>query len=74
MATITIPKIEYDILKKKAGLYEHIRTVMEKDIFASPPTADIKEVMDAFKNTKRYNKAFLNSLGKGLKRSSYFHQ
>ncbi len=73
MATITIPKIEYETLKKKATLYEHIRRMMERDIFTSPPTKNIKEIVGAFTKTKRYNKAFLESLEKGLKRSSYFN-
>ena len=72
MATITIPKIEYETLKKKATLYEHIRKMMERDIFAPPPTKNIKEVVDSFAKTKRYNKAFLESFKKGLERSSYF--
>lgn len=73
MATITISKIEYDILKKKADFYEYIRRMMERDIFTSPPTKDAKEIMGALIKTRRYNKAFLNSLERGLKRSSYFH-
>ncbi len=73
MATITIPKIEYEVLRTKATLYEHIRKMMERDIFAPPPTKNTKEIVNAFTKTKRYNKAFLKSFEKGLKRSSYFH-
>jgi hypothetical protein len=73
MSTITIPKIEYETLRKKARFYESLRKIMEKDIFAPPPTKNAKEVINAFSKTKRYNKAFLESLGKGLKRSPCFH-
>ncbi len=54
MATITIPKKEYE------------------DIFAPPFTHNTKEVVAAFRATKKYNGKFLKRLANGLKRSFYF--
>ncbi len=72
MSTITIPKKEYKELVEKKLRYEHLRQIMEEDIFTSPPTRNIKEIVSAFQKTERYNRKFIGSLGKGLKRSTYF--
>jgi phage pi2 protein 07 len=72
MATITIPKKEYQELIEKKFRYEYLRQIIEEDIFSSPPTRSIKEVLKAFKGTKKYSQQFLKSLEKGLSRSSYF--
>lgn len=40
--------------------------------FASPPTRNSKEVLKAFRSTKRYSDDFLRSLKKGLESSQYF--
>lgn len=72
MNTIAVSKIEYQTLIEKSLRYEYLRQIIEEDIFASPPVKDIDMVIDSFKETKRYNKNFLNSLKKGLKKSSYF--
>ncbi|QQG44997.1 MAG: hypothetical protein HYW89_03255 [Candidatus Sungiibacteriota bacterium] len=72
MSVITIPKKEYRILLDAKLRYEYLRQVMEKDIFSPPPTKKITEVLGAFRATKKYNQKFLKSLGRGLRRSSYF--
>lgn len=74
MDTITIPKKEYQRLLEKAMRYEYLRKLIEEkeDIFSSPPTRNVKEIIRAFKETGIYSSEFIKSLGKGLKRSSYF--
>ncbi len=72
MATITIPKKEYQELVEKKLRYEYLRQMLEEDIFSPSPTRNIKEIVSTFKKTKKYNQKFLESLKKGLKRSSYF--
>jgi len=72
MVTITISKKEYQQLMDKALRYEYLRQILEEDIFAPPPTKNIKGIIREFKKTRLYNQKFLESLEKGLKRSSYF--
>ncbi|HUX36161.1 MAG TPA: hypothetical protein VMV71_03980 [Candidatus Paceibacterota bacterium] len=72
MTTITIPKKEYSELIEKKLRYEYLRQIMEGDIFSPPPRRNAKEIIKAFKAVKKYNREFLESLGKGLKRSNYF--
>ena len=45
MATITISKKEYRELIEKKFRYEYLRQIIEGDIFSSPPTRNIKEVI-----------------------------
>lgn len=73
MATITISQKEYQKLVERAFRYEYIRQIMEGNFFASPPTKNIKKIIESFKKTGRYSQKFLESLGKGLRRSSYFN-
>lgn len=72
--TITIPKKEYQKILEKALRYDYLRQILKEkeDIFAPPPTRDIKKIIKTFKETKLYSPEFLKSLEKGLKRSSYF--
>ena len=72
MATVTIPKKEYEELIEKKLRYEYLRDIMEGDIFASPPTRGVDDILTAFKATRRYNQKFLKSLKEGLRRCSYF--
>ncbi len=47
--------------------------VLEQDWpMRSPSTKSAKEVLEGFRNTGKYSKAFLKSLEAGLKRSNYF--
>jgi hypothetical protein len=74
MVTITIPKKEYQKLVEKALRYEYLKQLLEekKDMFAPPPTRNIKEIIKSFKETGKYSPDFIKSLERGLKRSSYF--
>lgn len=74
MATISIPKKEYHQLVEKALRYDYLRQLFKEDIFASPPVQDAQKVVESFKKIGLYNKKFLKSLDRGLKRSSYFHK
>ncbi|MEK7098998.1 MAG: hypothetical protein AAB916_00590 [Patescibacteria group bacterium] len=73
MPTVTIPKKEYQELVEKKLRYEHLRAVVEEEIFTPPPTRSRKTVMQALKGAKKYPQEFLKSVSRGLKRSSYFH-
>lgn len=70
--TVVIPKKEYQDLIEKKSRYEYLRQIIEGDIFSSPPSNNVKEIIDVFRATKKYSKKFLESLEKGMKRSSYF--
>ena len=72
MTTITIPKKEYKELLDAKLRYEYLRQVMEGNVFASPPTKDVKAIIKNLRETKRYNIQFLQSLKRGMRRSSYF--
>jgi hypothetical protein len=72
MSTVTISKTQYEALKRRATAYDRLITAARKDVFSPPPTRDRKEVMREFRATKKYSTAFLESLDKGLARSSYF--
>lgn len=72
MSTITISQKEYQDLVEKKARYEQLRELLEEDIFSPPPAKKISDVVAAFKATGKYNKKFLESFEKGLKRSSYF--
>ncbi|KKT39804.1 MAG: hypothetical protein UW28_C0029G0016 [Parcubacteria group bacterium GW2011_GWA2_44_13] len=72
MVTVTIPKKEYKELVEKKMRYEQLRQIIEGDLFASPSTRSTKEILAGFKATKKYSAKFLESLSKGLRRSSYF--
>ncbi len=72
MATITIPKTEYHELKKKADAYELIFRVIQEGLFVPPPTRSGEKMMRELKKSGKYNAAFLNSLKRGFRRSSYF--
>ena len=72
MVTVVISKKEYQKLLATALRYEYLRQVLEEDIFLPPPIKDADQIIKKFKTEKKYNKDFLASLRKGLKRSSYF--
>lgn len=72
MSTVTIPQKEYRELVEKRARYEQLREFFEEDIFSPPPTRRIDETIAAFLSTGKYSKKFLESLKKGLERSSYF--
>lgn len=72
MSNITIPKREYQKLLDNSFRFEYLRQILEEDIFSSPPTRNKETIIGEFKKTKKYNEKFIESLAKGLKRSSYF--
>ncbi len=74
MNTVTITKTQYEALKKQATAYQRIVSAAHSDLFGPPPTHDVRKVIADFRKTKRYSKEFLNSLGKGLSRSSHFRK
>ena len=48
MNTVTIPKEEYNELIEKKAKYEYLRLIIEEDIFASPSTRNIKDMIKSF--------------------------
>lgn len=72
MSTVTIPKIEYEFLKQRATAYERVLSVAQDELYLPPPTRNRKEVLRVLRGTERYNRQFLASISKGLRRSSYF--
>ena len=72
MSTVTIPKIEYDFLKKRATAYERVLFAARDEMFAPPPTQNRKNIIRTMQATKRYSKKFLGGIAKGLSRSAYF--
>lgn len=70
--TIEIPKTEYERLRQRADLLEIIHKLSQVDFFAEPPTKNPEKIIQEFQKTGLYNKAFLKSLKRGLKESSYF--
>ena len=72
MNTVTISKKEYETLLEKQERYEHVRSLVEGELFASPPTKSVRVVMKEFKATQRYSAAFLRDLEAGMTRSGYF--
>lgn len=73
MSTITIPKKEYQELVEKKLRYEHLRAIVEEEIFSPPATRSRRDIMRGLKSVKKYPQEFLNSIAHGLKRSSHFH-
>jgi len=72
MGTITISKKEYQELTEHKLRYEYIRRALEENLFSPPPTKNRKEIVSSLAATGLYNKKFLASVRKGLKRSRYF--
>ena len=72
MQTITIPKKEYNVLLVSKLKFDYLQQILKDDLFSPPPTQNIDAIITAFGETGKYNKAFINSLKRALKRSSYF--
>mgnify|MGYP001558801314 CR=1 FL=1 len=69
--TINIPQKEYEELVEARMRY-YLRHTIASDIFSPPPTKNVGTVIKGFKKTGKYNQKFIESLQKGLSRSSYF--
>ena len=72
MDKIIVSKKEYQNLINKSLRYDCFRQIMEEDFFSSPPTKNSKEIIKEFRDSGKYNKDFIKSLSRGLRRSSYF--
>ena len=72
MNTVTISKKEYETLLMSKYKYEYLKQILNNDLFTPPPTKNVDTIVKAFAETGTYNKEFLESLQKGLKRSSHF--
>ena len=74
MYTITLPKIEYQSLKKRAEAFDNMIAGINPSVFFVPAEKSRKKIISEFSKTKLYSKEFLKNLEKGLKRSSFFTQ
>ena len=68
MSTITIPKQEYQRLKRQSAAYRAVAAGR----FAYIVRDDVETVMKDFQKTGLYSKKFLADLEKGLRRSSVY--
>ncbi len=72
MVTVTLLKVEYLNLKKRAEAFDKIISEINPGLLFVPAEKSRKKIISDFSKTKLYNKEFLKSLNKGLKRSSFF--
>lgn len=70
IATITLPKTEYQKLKAQAQAYQKVMSNFFESIIKNP----IQEVVEDFKKTDLYTEEFIKDLEIGLKKSSYFQR
>lgn len=61
--TITIPKNEYINLLYQAKAYQRIASNFASQVIEKP----IRDVVENFRNTRKYNEEFLSDLEDGLK-------
>ena len=66
MSTVTIPKLEYEVLQKRARAYEELAGLFFKKAKSEP----VSEIVEDFKKTGLYSKLFLRDLKDGLEKSS----
>jgi len=67
MERVTIPKIEYNRLKRESRVYRHFAAHFFQAAIGDPIDAVIKD----FRNTAIYSGEFLQDLEDGLRKSSY---
>lgn len=67
MSYITIPKTEYQQLKRHAKAFRNLSAQIFKSALHDP----IADVVNDFKKTNNYTKGFLKDLENGLRKSSY---
>lgn len=72
MSTITLPKIEYLNLKKRAEAFDKMVAEINPNFFFVPVEKSRKKIISEFSKTKLYSKEFVKDLEKGLRRSSFF--
>ena len=67
MSKVTIPKKEYQSLKKQANAYRKFATRFFEVILKDP----VADVVEDFRKTDLYSDDFLKDLESGLRKSSY---
>ena len=67
MSTVTIPKNEYQKLRRQADAYRRLTAQVFEKVIGDP----VGEVVDDFRKTDLYSKDFLSDLFSGLRKSSY---
>ena len=67
MVKVSIPKTEYQQLRRQAAAYRKIT----ENVFASVLRDPIMEVKEDFRKTGLYTATFLDDLETGLRKSSY---
>ncbi|MCC6198811.1 hypothetical protein IT401_01175 [Candidatus Nomurabacteria bacterium] len=63
MTTVTVPKATYQTLVRKAKAYEKIAAQVSTYAIAMP----VEQVVEEFRQTKKYSEPFLADLKDGLK-------
>lgn len=72
-SVVTMPKQKYETLEDKARAYDDlIKAIARGGFFEVPTIRKSRDILNAFRASQLYNDKFLNSLSRGLKRSSYF--
>lgn len=67
MSTVTIPKNEYQALKRQSAAYREVAS----RLFESVVKDDITDVVRGFAATGKYSAIFIADLESGLRKSSY---
>lgn len=67
MVKVTLPKNEYEQLKRQAKAYQKFTAKLFESVIQDP----IEEVIKDFRKTNLYTEEFLKSLESGLRESSY---
>ena len=67
MAEITLPKTQYETLKRQAAAYRKLAERFFESVIRDP----IEEVVEDFRKTNLYSEEFLKDLDSGLRKSSY---
>ncbi len=72
MTTVTLPKVKYLELKERAEAFDRMIAGVNPSLFFIPTEKSRKKIVSGFSRTGLYNKNFLNSLARGIKRSPFF--
>jgi hypothetical protein len=72
MKSVTIPKIEYEVLRARANAYDRVVSALERTFTLTPPERSRGKIIAEFTKSKKYNRKFVDALERGLARSSYF--
>ena len=72
MVTVTMPKVEYISLKKKAESFDSMIAGINPSLLFVPLEKSRKKIISEFSKTKLYSKEFIKDIEKGMKRSSFF--